>query len=484
MKLINKLWYFINTKRTQLVLAVFACLALNLLALNSFFSGDDWFHLQLVQINTWQEFFNFFNPIFNPQSTAFFRPIPNQFFFFILYKLFGFWSVPYFALYLFIYTIVLWLFYKIINKLFANHHLALLATFIFGFSHTHFATLYFLSAGQELMMNLFFLGSIYVGSGKIGKKKLILSLVLYSAALLSKENSLVLPIFLLTIDYWQDKKIYLHKLISLAIVSILYLYIRFFVFHSPMTEIAAYTLNFSPLMFINTAYFYFIWLLGAPELMQDYLSSPIKAIPRFYSDLGWQSYAIAMLLTLEVIALAILVWVNKQMWSKIVICSLLACAALGPILLLPQHKFAMQTSVALMCFATLTACLLISGKRFWRISFLIIFIALNFISWQVTYRSHYSMQRAKISRQVFSHFEKNRVEYAGYDIFVVENAATIGSHIPEWGSSKQVSHALWGSNFVQAFFNDKTKNMYFADDKYELPPSAKVKYLSAGEFLP
>ena len=58
-------------------------------SLNNYFGGDDWFHLNVSQIKNFSEFLNFFNPLPNPQMTAFYRPLPNQFFFFINQSLFG-----------------------------------------------------------------------------------------------------------------------------------------------------------------------------------------------------------------------------------------------------------------------------------------------------------------------------------------------------------------------------------------------------------
>ena len=94
-----------------LVLIVFSSCLLN------FFSADDWFHLRLIQINSWQEFFNFFSFRNTPQSAAFYRPIPTQLFFFIFYKLFGLNSIFYFGLGLTLFGLIILNLIKLLRDL-------------------------------------------------------------------------------------------------------------------------------------------------------------------------------------------------------------------------------------------------------------------------------------------------------------------------------------------------------------------------------
>jgi len=48
---------------------------------NQFFYADDWFHLQIVQINSVEEFASFFSFSESGQQASFYRPLPTQFFF-------------------------------------------------------------------------------------------------------------------------------------------------------------------------------------------------------------------------------------------------------------------------------------------------------------------------------------------------------------------------------------------------------------------
>lgn len=130
---------------------LFSCF-LFLPAINNFFLGDDWFHLKIIQISSAEEFLNFFNPIFNPQSTAFFRPIPNQLFFFTFYKLFGLWALPYYIFLLFIFASSIVLFYLFLRNFKLSQRAINIAIFFYATSHTHFTRLNFLSAGQEIML--------------------------------------------------------------------------------------------------------------------------------------------------------------------------------------------------------------------------------------------------------------------------------------------------------------------------------------------
>ena len=292
-------------------------------ALGSFFSGDDWFHLQVVQISTLQEFFNFFNPVFNPQSIAFYRPIPSQLFFFVFNHLFGLWAFPYFFFILILFLISVVLLYAVLLKSNFDKATTLIATAIFSFSHTNFTRINFISAAQEVMMSCFLLIALLVNQ-KI-KQKLggnVLIAFIFGLALLCKENAIVFPLLVLVFDWLGSKKVHLQKMLLLSAVSVIYLFTHFVVFQSPMLAIDTYVLNFSPRLAANTLYFYGIWAVGGAEFLQDYLATPIRLIDRYYTDFGAMGILLIVLLVLAICSLVVLFIFSKK--KKSVLCGMIS----------------------------------------------------------------------------------------------------------------------------------------------------------------
>ena len=138
-------------------------------ALNNFFWGDDWFHLQVSQISNLNEFFNFFSFQYTSQSTPFYRPISTQLFFFIFNNLFGLNALPYYFFLLIIFAVSLWLLYIFIFLITKDKKAALLTTFIYGISATNFPRLYYLSNLQEVLMTVFVLASLIFFMGMVYK---------------------------------------------------------------------------------------------------------------------------------------------------------------------------------------------------------------------------------------------------------------------------------------------------------------------------
>jgi len=452
-------------------------------SLNNFFAGDDWFHLKVIQIDTFREFLNFFNPVFNEQSTAFYRPIPNQLFFFVFYRLFGLWAFPYYLFLLSLFAFSILLLHSVLLRLGFRKHLAVISTFIYAFSHTHFAQLNFLSAGQEIMMSVFFLlGMRSSLSLPNTRQQTIQTSVFFFLALLCKENALVLPVFILVTDWLLKKRIIWPKMLILAATALAYLFLRFGVYHSPLTDIPAYELNFSPKLALNTLYFYGIWAVGAPEMLQDYLASPVRVIDRFSVDFPVVGqFLLAELVSVIAVLTALFLWA-KEKWRPL-LAAFLFVASLGPILFLPYHKYAIQTSIPMMCFAVFVGLLLKNRSPALKIAVVSLLLALNLTSIAVTEQTHYTVQRSTISQRVYDFFVKHYERNPNNAYFVFMNANTPGSELPAWGSSQQVSYALWGSFFAQVFYKDFSVLTYFEDIPFD-PPEGKVAIpLSSEPFL-
>lgn len=485
MQLSQRLFTFLRSN-WLLILIIFASVLVFSPALNNFFLGDDWFHLKIVQISSFREFLNFLNPAPNPQSTAFYRPIPNQLFFFSFKTLFGLQAVYYHLFIMGLFVLSLLLFYKVLRLYKLEQTSAIFATAVFAFSHTHFSRLYFLSASQELMMNIFVLLALWKNQRARSTKDHLVIALFFILALLCKENAIVLPGLILLVDWLSSKKIHWQKLLVLGSIAVLYLALRIFVVGFAMTSdsSAAYQLNFSPRLTANTLYFYSLWTVGGAELLQDYMSSPLTLLERFHSDhsLLGQGMIVALVLITLAIALAVLRNIKKAL-PLLGIFVLSFVLTLLPVLFLPTHKFTIQLSLAVMSFAVFLALLLKKETTWLKYGCLALFLTLNIISIALTSRSHYTIQRAQISRQVYSYLQQHYPTPPANSYFFFANSATPGSDIPTWGSSHQISNALMGSNFFQVFYPNEQVEVYYEDDGPEVVTNKQRIELKSEWFL-
>jgi len=239
--------------------------------LGSFFSGDDWFHLRVSNVDSWQEFLNFFSFVSNPQSISFYRPLSTQVFFWVFYKLFGLNPVPYYLAVFATFGFSLRLVYRValeigkigqIGMIREIEKFALLVVFFYGFSVTNFTKLYFLSTFQELLMVVFVLLAVL----SYLNRRILVSVVMFILALMSKETAVVLPFLLVLIEVIRIRQIgriremerieeiwinNWKRWLPFWVVVLGYLYLRLLVFSVPDGD--SYIWDFSVIKAANTA---------------------------------------------------------------------------------------------------------------------------------------------------------------------------------------------------------------------------------------
>lgn len=363
----------------------------------NFFSADDWFHLHLSQINSLQEFLNFFSFVSNDQSAAFYRPLPTQLFFFIFHSLFRLNAIPYYFFVLISFAFSLFLVYQLAFIMTKSKFQSLITLFVYGFSVTNFSRIYFLSAFQEIALVIFSLLTLI----KFLQQRYFLAIIFFILALMSKETAVVLPLILFCMAVYQ-KQHRLQKLIPFFLILAIYLYLRLQVFG--LAEGDTYVWNFSPKVAFNTGLWYVLWSFGAPELFADYVAGLTRIIPRFFTDYPFYSYfiLIGLLWSLFLLTLNVL----KNGVNKLsIFAAIWFLLTLLPVLFLPQHKFALELGLPLFGFALFLSQIIkfdFTGKLF-LVAFLIFNLGINYL----TYTRHYSTRRAVLSQRVYDYVLKN-----------------------------------------------------------------------------
>lgn len=447
--------------------------------MGNFFSADDWFHLRITQIDSLQQFLNFFSFSQTPQSASFFRPLSTQVFFYIFQNLFGLNSVVYYLFGLGLFVYILYLIKKLSER-FLPSSVDFLPSIIYGLSASNFTRVYFASAFQELFLVAFsLLTLIYF------RTKPKLSLVFFVLALMSKETAIVLPalIFLLNIKDKKSLASTIYYLRSTILISIVYLYFRFFYFGIVAGD--SYFWDFSPVKATNTLMWYVLWSVGAPELLVDYIGSGLRPIPRFFVDYpNWWAIIVLPLLTIIASCFFLLLKNFKKINSYFWIFILFFIISLSPVLFLPSHKFALELGLPLVGFAISLALLLQKSNHIFYFVFLSLFCFYNLSMNYLTYTRHYSVSRGKISKDIYQYFQQYFPSEPEYRYFEFVNDHQDNGKL--WGQSKQISQSLSTSDFFKVLYRNPSYTVYYQDIIAERPlpmSPAEPIYISTKQFL-
>lgn len=428
--------------------------------LTNFFSGDDWFHLRLSQIDSFQQYLNFFFFSQNAQSASFYRPLSTQFFFFVFQNLFGLSAWPYYLFGLLLFTYSIHLVFKFSNSR--------LAAFIYAISVTNFTRVYFLSAYQELFLVIFSLLTL-----TNFKSKPKLSLLFFVLALLSKETAIVLPLLVIVMNFEYIKKNF-HNLRSTIYPTTILLgvYLYFRLLHFGLAVGDSYLWNFSPLKALNTLMWYTLWSFGAPELLVDYVGSGLKLIPRFFTD--YQIWWPIIIAPLPVLVFGSTLLAIKKLPNLKYI--LFFFISLLPVIFLPSHKFTLELGLPLVGFSILLATLY--NKKYF---FITLFLAYNLAMNILSHSRHYSVSRGEISRNVFQFVTQKYPKYPEGKSFLFINDTKDNGQL--WGQSKQISQAVSGSEMFKVIYKNKALKVYFEDiDKHYVQNQNTIE-ISTDQFL-
>lgn len=420
--------------------------------LQKFFWSDDWYILSLTNISSLGEFARFFSFRLSEHVTPVYRPLSTEAFYFVMHRLFGLNPVPFHLVGFAVWALGGYMLYLLMKEIHKKDH-AVMILFFYLFSASHFTRLSYLSAFQEVLMFTAGISALYF----IQKRRFVISLALFIAALLSKESAVIIfPLMLLIQWYTSKGKFHVRdfrKFVAFFVIFVIYLYGRF-VIRGVGGVGADYVWDFSPVRALHTAVWYGLWSLGLPEFVIDYVGSGAQVIPRFWTDFAASAYMMVGGFILLGCAFggAFLMWLRRYILSAekmryIFFCLCWYFIALAPLIFLPTHKYALGQSLALIGVAMILAEIVDSAPRLLKKSLIVIFVIWNLLSISLYYQHHVSMQRSEISERVYS-FVREEYPVAPMGFYFLNDSP---SGPTQWGQSRQIYQAL-GDHFFEVVY--------------------------------
>ena len=446
-------------------------------ALLGFFSGDDWAVMRVSEIKSPGEFLNFFSLIPTTQSLTFYRPLPQQIFFFVFHRLFGLNPFPYYLCVLACFLLSLYFLYRLAIKLKFSHLQSLLTVLFYGVAVANFARIYFLSAFQDVLLPLFVILSLltYID------KKISLSILFFVLALLSKETAVVIPPLIFWLILYSGGKHFV-KLIPYFVILALYLFFRLKFFGGAAGD--SYLWDFSITKVLNTFLWYCLWAIGTPEIMVDYVGSGLRIVPKFFTDFPvWNKIILLELGSLFISLIAQIAFYFKEFTKKsglVIFCLFFFLISLSPVIFMPWHKFSHALSLPMVGSSLLLGYFFSKPKLLTKI-FITLYLVTNISMMLFMYPRFYSVNRGKISRLVYEFFSKNYPLPPGDSYFLFVNDPT--GYKGGEDQSKELSLALSSSDFFQIFYRDPDYRAYFVDLHESIPLSGKTVPIDSGQFL-
>lgn len=426
------------------------------------FSQDDWYFLSISTAHNLRDIFNFFNP-WSQSGFAFYRPLGTQLYYYLARQTLGLEGAP-LGMHLFmllLHSMSAYSVYRLVSKLSRNFHLSLMAGLIYATSATHFLSLYYLAATQQLLAALFSLLSI----NDFLDRHRFRSAAWFALALLSKELAIMTPLIMLLAQLKLSNHLNLKKLLPrlypLGLVAVLYLSLRLFGGLQIQSEYGL-VLNLSV---FSTIRWYYLFSFGAPEELVRY-GLPRLAIDfaRYLKDYGWQGLvtsAAPILLGITVLFRAV-----KRPRPALIYFAWWILALL-PVIFLADHRYPHYLDLALVPLILL---LLEGRSRRVQIALTTLIISISLVSLNLSEFSHWTTSRSLLSSSAVKFIKTHHA--CRFDTWYIEGAGD---------SPTQLSYALSLGNAANVICN-RVIQVYYQKVGEDTAPSDSL-HISAQEII-
>lgn len=490
----KKLW-----NKTNLILFLIILVAVLIFSpsLFTFFSQDDFIHLSFSLSG--EKVLRAFN-IFAKGEFPFYRPIPTQLYYFVNYSIFRFWPVGYHMVNFILFTINCLLVFKLVNRLVKKTGPALIAVLFFSINSTHFASLFSPAYVHELFYVLFGLTTVYFYIKFLDARNiwnLLISLLFYIFALMSKETAVMLPFILILVNFFPFKpSTFISKLQSIApYFMMLLVYLIGHFFYYGIAKSPSYQLIIGKPT-LNILFWYFLWALSTPNILIDFVGPGLNLNTTFLAISGIQGWIYLVLFPVFIILGFLLVadWLrnreeNKKYQQFIFLGFLWFIIGLIPLIIFPLHKLATEQAFSIVGLTLVIGNFVyrtyIAGKlgKIISVSFISAYIVIAFNSIFLAAKTHWIVRSAQQANSVITYFQDKYKDFPSNQIIYFKNGVV---KIPQYGSAKQLYYALGNGVALSLVYRRNDLLVYFDDVKpipQEMPKGSDIITIDSSQFL-
>lgn len=438
-------------------------LLLNYQPIGSYFSQDDFFHLNSISEKSFIDIPSFFVSL--QKDYAFYRPLSRETYNLLMLKIFGLNPMPYHLVNLVLILGIGFLTYLISKKIFGSQLVASLGTIFYLINSVHNVELYYLGSVQILLASLFICISVLF---YFAQRKFV-SFVFFLLALTSHELAIILPAILILAEKTILRKNF-RDILPFIFLSLVYL-----LFSSLLTSLPsqdAYKPVFNPKNILNALGWYLGWSFGLPEILIDFVGPKLRLNTNF---IEWYSDYINIVLPLLIFVISALVISLGLFWNKLnkKILGFLIGAyiiSISPFLFFPQHKFIYYLELATVWFSIAIG--FVFSMR-WKNNILYkLFLCIVLLSMIIIFNetnnlnstTYWAAKRSQAAKFILEDIKKNYPSVSTQTIFYFTNDPNYPFIAKDWGnSSKQAFYILSGSDALQLLYKDKSIKAYFED---------------------
>lgn len=447
-------------------------------AFTTYFLNDDFFFLKITKINSFNQFVNFFSPI----RQYSYKPVSTEVFYFMIHLFNNNIFIAHLLGFL-VYFIGIYYLFKIILFLSKNKFLSYLTTGFFAINFIHVFQLYYLGTFQEVFLFTF----LAIGFYKLLTEKNTQAIIFFILALLSKETAVLFVPFLITFNFFINKKIPWRKLLPFIILGLTFTFIYQYSLKY-VTLLENYRINLNLRTTINNLIWYFLWSLGAPNFTSLYFTSILKPpIPDFWKMLKnfpeIKTYYLLFIgyYLLLIISISYYLLKNKKRVFKLAywLIGLLAYFVifLGPILFF-EHRWMVRLTIPLIFIILIQSFLILylikAGKIFRPLGFILIslYISLQILGIRIHESSSTFLLESRFTKNAKRYFSQNKSEISKYKyIYFIDKTKIIPM---PWGGSEKLKVTLSDQNFINHYFPESRLKAIYGFENKKVPKNSCI----------
>lgn len=457
---------------------------------NVYFSHDDFFHFKVSQTESLREFVNLFgfHP-FQERSIGFYRPIFRELLFNSFYSFFGLDHLPFRLFSILLHFVNICLVYVFVQRIFANRLLSFFVSLFFGIDSANVAALYYLTGGVQILgATMFILLTLiffwqYLEDNKVKFK--IFSFLTFALSLASHEMAATMPFLLVGLVFLKGKKqkffsTCIQELWIFIVLVAIYLYLDIFKVGFSQGE-EQYQMVFSIKRTLNSLVWYWVWALGLPEMLVDFVRPGLSLNPslirhwgNYFAIIFPTFFGAIILLAAFIVYLGVKVkkfFSDKRFWFFV----LWFPVGILPVVFLPVHKSSYYLAPVLPAFWGALG-LVVFGvykslfRRHKKIAitligaFVLLLLLLSVASIRLGDKTYPAAVRGRLAEKLINDMKLQYPELPPGVVVYFKNDPDYPLISEDWGgTSKQAAFILNREDALQLFYKDRTLRVFYED---------------------